>query len=317
MLDPIKIYKDLKDQLYELDKERIKCHNKVEPFRYSFWSVFVLGGSFLIARLNLSRLDGKLISEDNLAYVIIGYGATVFVTLIAFLTSKHHYEEKFKKMFVAEIAPYIIRGLDPSFKYDYEGQIPRMEIISSLLFGPFNTYECQDLVMGVIDDVPVKFAEIKLQKVVVKKNSKRYDHVFNGLFYRADLQVSFPTDIWMVSARHSVSAREEGKKRIKLDHGLARDYKIFADSEEKAKLVLQPFILDKINSLNKSLKAKKIITKPLSYHFGEHWVQVAISTRSKFMEPRLSRTIDHVSFIEEQTAVLNSVASLIEDLTLK
>jgi len=317
MLDPFKIYKDLKDQLYELDKERIKCYNKVEPFKYAFWSVFILGGSFLIARLNVSRLDGKLISEDNLAFVIMGYGATVFITLIAFLGIRHHYKEKFKKMFVAEIAPYIIRGLDPSFKYDYEGQIPRMEVISSLLFGPFNTYECQDLVMGVINDVPIKFAEIKLQKVIVKKNSKRYHHVFTGLFYRADLQVSFPTDIWMVPARHSVSAKEEGKTRIKLTDETVRHYTIFADDKEKAKLVLQPFILEKINDLNKSLRAKKVITKPLSYHFGQHWIQVAIPTRGKFMEPQLSKSIDQVSFIEQQTVVLNAIAPLLQDLTLK
>lgn len=317
MLDAVKIYNNLKDQLYELDKERIKFYNKVEPFKYAFWSVLILGGSFLIARLNLSRLNGKFISEENLVFVIIGYGATVIITLIIFLSLRHRFSEKFKGMFVEKIAPYIIRGLDPSFKYDYEGKIPRMEIISSLLFAPFNTYKCQDLVMGVINDTPVKFAEIKLQKVTVKKESKSYRTVFSGLFYRANLELSFPTSIWMVTGRNGSSAKEEGKTRIILEDPNAKDYTIFADDEEKARSVLQPFILDKINNVNRSLIKKKLTKKPLSYHFEGKWLQVAIPTRQKFMEPNLSKTIDDVSFVEQQTTALNAIVALLEDLTLK
>lgn len=317
MLDANKIYDRLADRLHELDKERIRYYKKVEPYRFAFWSIFVLVGSFLIARINLPSLANKFISEQNLSYFIIGYFVITFITLIAFLVVNSHYKKKFTEMFTSQVGPSLIAGLDASFKYDYEGKIPRMEVISSLLFSPFNTYECEDLVMGVIDDVPIKFAEIKMEKVKVTKDSKRYKRIFSGIFYRADLNVQFPTDIWFVSRRNEKSLKEERKTRIELDHPLAKNYKIYTDNESAVRQVLQPFILDKISSLNQKLRTTKITRGSLGFHFGNQWVHIAIPTRRKFMEPRLSKTIDHVSFIEEQTSLLNAISSLMRDLTLK
>ncbi len=317
MLVAAEIYENLKDKLHELDKERVKLYNKVEPFRYAFWTILILGGSFLIARLNVSGLDGKYVSDENLYFVVIGYGTLVVVTLITFLVVNHLKKKQFKQLFTTEISPYIIRGLDPSFKYEYEGQIPRMEVISSLLFPPFSTYECQDLVMGVLNGIPIKFGEITLQKVVVQKDSTKHIQIFSGIFYRADLQVKFPTGIWLITKANTQSIKEEGKTRIALDDPSVENYRIYTDDETAARQVLQPFILEKIALLNSKLKAKKIIRRPLSFHFEDQLVHIAIPTRNRFMEPKLSRTIDHVSFIEEQTILLNFISTLMEDLTLK
>ncbi len=317
MLVASEIYRVLQDKLHELDKERIKFYNKVEPFRYAFWTILVLGATFLIIRLNVSSFNGKYISDENMGFVIVGYVILVIVTLIIFLIVNHKRKQQFKRLFTSQIAPYIIRGLDPSFKYDYEGQIPRMEVISSLLFPPFSTYECQDLVKGVINDVPIKFGEIKLQKVVVQKDSTKHIPIFSGIFYRADLHTKFPTNIWLITKGNTQSVKEEGKTRIAFNDQSMKDYRIYTDDEQTARQVLQPFILEKIAKLNNKLKGKRIIRRPLSFHFEDQWVQVAIPTRKKFMEPKLSRTIDHISFIEEQTILLNAISTLMEDLTLK
>ncbi len=317
MLVASEIYKVLKDKLHELDKERAKFYNKVEPFRYAFWTILILGGAFLVARLNLSGLDGKYISDENISIVIIAYFLLVIVTLITFLIVNKVKSRQFKKLFTSQIAPYIIRGLDPSFKYKYEGQIPRMEVIASLLFPPFSKYDCQDLVTGVIDNIPIKFAEINLQKIVVQKDSTRYVPVFTGILYKSELEVKFPTSIWFVTKGNTQSIKEEGKTRIKLEESSVKNYRIYADDGVEARKILQPFILEKISALNIKLIDKKIIRKPLSFHFENNTVQIAIPTRKKFMEPKLSRTIDHVSFIEEQTTLLNAISNLMEDLTLK
>ncbi len=315
MLEASKIYKDIQNKLQEMDEERVKFFNQVEPFRYAFWTILILGGSFLIIRLNVSSFD--YITDQNLDQVIIGYVITVFATLMVFLYVNRRKKSQFKKMFAADIAPYIIRGLDPSFKYDYEGQIPRMEAISSLLFPPFSTYECQDLVTGEINSVSIRFAEIILKKVVVEKDSKKHIPVFSGIFYEANLQAKFPTGIWLILKGKSKTAKEERKTRVKLDHPSLKNYEIYTDSEVVAKQVLQSFILEKIHNLNSKLLADKIIKQPLSFHFENQQVQIAIPTRKKFMEPKLSRTIDHVSFIKEQIVLLNAISTLLEDLTLK
>ena len=50
MLDASKIYKDLHGQLHLLDQERKMLHKKVEPFKRTFWILFLVGGAALTKR---------------------------------------------------------------------------------------------------------------------------------------------------------------------------------------------------------------------------------------------------------------------------
>jgi len=314
MLDSAKIYNDLQQELFELDKERIRFYSKVRPFKYLFWIPFLAGGVYFLWIINI-------VYRDPEAYLVFVFGGWNFVALIAYLTVGHYNREKFKVLFNGAIAPKIINGLGESFSYDYKGQIPVQEIKGSQLFKSFGTYSCQDLVMGVIDDVAIKFAEIKMTKTVRSSGSNgssREQNIFRGFFFAAALELKFPTKIWLVTASNA-DISKTGLKKIRIDHPALKPYTVFAEDDTLAKKVLQPFILEKIRELNSKLRKEKIaiFKTSVSFYFEDQTIKMAIKTSKKFMEPRLSQTVNSQKFIEKQTRLLNTLSGLLKDLTLK
>lgn len=317
MLNPSEIYQSLQPKLEELDKERIRFYKKVEPSKYLFWIIFTVGGAYVLAIANFSKLHGLAGDVENIPYLIISYGVLVFVSLLFYLITQHLNLSRFKKMFIYDIAPKIIGGMGRSFNYDYEGEVPEKQIKSSLLFAPFDRYHCQDLVTGNIKGAPISFAEIKLIKRHVGNDKQKSSAtVFSGIYFRADLKVTFPTDIWITPKKNSVVLDNLGKKKLKVGHDALERYQAFAEDEEMAYKVLQPAVLDRIAALNKKLKQDKITNSVVSYHFSGHNLELAIATKSKFMDPKLGRSIDTLAFIEIQTSLLNALKAILEDLTL-
>lgn len=317
MLNPAEIYKNLQPKLEKLDKERIKFYKKVEPSKYLFWIIFTAGGAYVIAIVNFTKLKGLAGDEENIPFLVISYAVLVFVSLLFFLITHYHNLSRFKKIFTYDIAPQIVRGMGKSFKYEYEGEIPFAEISNSLLFTPFDRYHCQDLVTGEIKEAPIKFAEIKLiKKHLGNSEQKSSSTVFAGIYFRADLKVTFPTDIWITPSKHSIVLKRSGKEKLKIDHPALKHYQPHAVDVELALKVLPPAVLEHIGGLNAKLKKDKITNSEISYHFGGQALELAIITRSKFMDPKLGRSIDTLEFIEMQTSLLNAPKTVLEDLTL-
>jgi len=308
MLDLTKIYNELKKDLFELDKERRYYHSQVKPYQYMFWGWVVMGFLTLVWMHNFM--------DYHPDYVIMVYLFVLVIFLFMFVGITHNYLGKFKKQFTAQVAPKIIKGLGDSFTYDYQGGIPKARLRECLLFPPFTKYYHQDLVTGNIGDASITFNEIKLHGHSHRGGEKRSVVVFEGFFFKANIQVSFPTDIWLVFG-NSKTLKDKEKIRFKIDHPGFNRYEFYTDDEEMARKILQPFILDKIKAVNEKIKRDKISRRPVSYHFGGNRVELAISSRKKFLEPRLSKSINNEGFIKLQTSLLNTLYNLISDLTLK
>ncbi|MEM7299432.1 MAG: DUF3137 domain-containing protein [Bacteroidota bacterium] len=309
MLDPDKIYKDLHGNLHSLDQQRLAHYRKVEPFKWGFWSIFLAGGSFLIGYANLN-------GDERTVIYAITYGVLVFLSVILYAVMHNNQLKKFKVKFLSTIAPKIINNLGNSFRYNYDGAIPTDVIKASRIFPNFDKYSCQDLVNGDLNGTPITFAEVDLVKRQHSNNQTTHTTVFSGIFFQAELPISFPTGIWIVPWHQWKSFFGDDRKRLKLDHPALKRYRVYTDDLAIAEKILQSFILDRIADVNKKLKERKIAKLPLNYHFEGNTIQMAISTKYRFMEPKLGESIDDVEFIRKQTDLLNALGSLLQDLTL-
>ena len=317
MLDSALIYNELKGELDILDKERLRYYNRVKPFQYALWIVLWILGPFLLLRLNISALKNLFFPDSATTTVLIWWGVAFMVTLLVFAIVHNVNLRKFKKLFAAEMGPKIIDGLGKDFKYNFEGKIEPQVIVESLLFTQFTDYNCQDLVTGSINNVPIKFAEIRMSKTTQSGGKSNSRTIFKGIFFEAELSSSFPTGIWIVGPAQYHTAANSGKEQVDIDHPGFKRYRFYADDLEEAQKVLQPFVLDKIAAVNKKLdKDVRITFGHVGYHFEGSKIQVAIPTRGQFLEPRLSRSMHDVSFIEEQVVLLNALSTLMKDLSL-
>lgn len=310
MLDPEKIYQDLQGSLHALDQQRLEHYRKVEPYKWIFWSIFLAGGAFVIGYANMN-------GDETTAVYVIAYGVLVFISVIVYAIIHHNQLKKFKVKFLGSIAPKIINNLGTSFRYNFDGAIPPDVIRASRIFPHFDRYKCQDLVHGDLDGTPITFAEVDLTKRQQNSNNQTtYTTVFSGIFFQAELGISFPTGIWIVPWYQWKSFFGDDRKRLKLDHPATKRYRIYTEDLELAEKILQSFILERIGQVNAKLKKERIAKLPLNYHFEGSKVQIAISTRYRFMEPKLGQSIDDVNFIRKQTDLLNALGSLLQELTL-
>ena len=320
MLNASKIYQELRSELDILDKDRLRYYNRVRPFQYLLWLVLWVIGPFLIIRYNLDALQDFLFPDEDMEPVLFAYAGAFFASLVLFLIAHYSNIGKFKKLFTDKIAPRIIEGLGPDFKYTYEKGWTSEEVSQSGLFGAFSSFQSQDLVTGTIDGSKVKFAEITVYRTskTSGSSSSNTSKLFDGVMFEGELNVAFPTAIWIVGPRHYETLEKRGKTELNIDHPELKKYRFYADDSEKGEKVLQAFVLDKIAALNKKLdKEKKITFGHIGYRFEKNQIQVAVPTFDKFMEPRLSRSMHDVTFIEEQVVLLNSLCSLMKDLTLQ
>ena len=317
MLDTTKIYNDLYDELSALDLERKRYRNRVRPFEYLLQFIFVIAGSFMLLRWNLQALENFLFPDDQKQTILIWWSVGFVVSLLVFAIVHSINLGKFKKLFANQIGPKIIKGLGPDFTYDYQGKIDETGLEDSLLFGKYNTFSCQDLVTGTLQDTPIKFAELKMELNTGSGDKRRTKKIFEGIFFRADLKFSFPTGIWLIPDLRSSTILKSEKSTLEIDHPALNKFKVYTDDEEMARQVLQPFILDRIDQLNEKLKKEKITFGRTRYHFEGQQIELAIPTLGKFLEPKLSRSMLDVKFIEEQVVLLNALSTLLQDLTLK
>ena len=313
MLDPAKIYQEIESDLEELDLERIKYHNKVRPFKITFWTLF-FGGIAIIAYAEFN-------SQANIPSILpMAYIPTTIITMIVFIFVWQYNLRKFKVIFADRVAPKIIKGLGDSFTYEHKGGISATEIAGSMFFESFSKYQHEDLIKGTIGTTAVSFNEVVLSAEKKSGSSsggtKSSVNIFRGFFFLAYLAIDFPANIWLVSGWNSKRLRSSDYTKIKIDHPALKRYTVYTDNEDLAKKILQPAILQHIDELNKKLKKKKISLKPVSLHFSKHIVHIAISTSNKLLEPRLSKSINTLRFIEEQTLLLNALYGLTNDLTL-
>jgi hypothetical protein len=182
--------------------------------------------------------------------------------MIVFIVVWQYNLRKFKVIFTDSVAPKIIKGLGDNFTYEHKGGISATEIAGSMLFDSLSKYEHEDLIKGNIGKTAISFNEVILS--AEKKSgsssggSRTSVNVFRGFFFRAYLEIKFPTNIWLVSGRNSKRLRNSDYTKIKIDHPALKRYSVYTDNEDLAKKILQPGILKHIDQLNNKIRKKKI-----------------------------------------------------------
>lgn len=325
MIDYQVVYSSLKNQLEVFDKDRKKYFRKAWPL--TLVAILIVIGSGTLLFWN------SVIRDQSLSLIIII--AYVMPPLILFVVSMFFFgirTHEFKAQFVKVIAPAIVSRLGDSFTYDYEGEIPQKDIVKTLLFDAFDEYNCQDLIRGTINGITIRIAEMNMfhtstdhtRKGSLKAKEER-EVVFGGFYFSATLAATFPCKIWLINRRELFNRQRNElffgvtKNKIKLEGGELQGYSVYAEDEEQAKKVLQPYILKNIAQLNKKLRKEglTIEKKSTSFYFDGNELNLAFSTHRRLMEPRLYKSVNTPKFIKKQVKLLNAMYSFVYDLNVR
>ncbi len=302
MLDSKKLLSELRQELDEAEKTRLNHYGKVRPFKIGF----NLGMLTCLGLVTYSLLD---IDERSGA---MGYAGAIFMICLIVYEIKRSYEYgQFKDHFQRNVVSKIITKIGPEFSYDPRGGFPENRIEDCKLFLSFNSYLTEDMVSGKIGTRSIGFSEIKLVNRSGSDSSKN-STVFSGIYAEIKLSGKIEASCWLLPKKKTFS-KSEGVSRVKLDeseHKLLGKYTLYSTDETFAKKLFNSTVLEKIMSVNKDLRSRKVIWGNLRIAFIGDTIRLGFSIRRKFMEPELFMPINTEAFLKKELALLTDCMRL-------
>lgn len=312
MLNPQEIYQNLQPKLEKLDGERIKLYKKIEPAKYLFWIIFTTGGTYVVGILNFNKLKGLAGDEANIPYLVTSYLLLVLLSLLYLVIAYRVNFARYKKIFNHDIAPEIVKGFGRKFLFSHT-RTPSMDDLQQSLLGTTSDTDFACQVLGKTKKSSFQFAKIKSLNKSKKSTQEVGLQSFDGIYFRADFAVPFPTELWIIPKAASdlkINDTSISTEKVQMDR-----FRFHATETNVAMSMLQPKVMECLSSAHETLRKLKF-TDGVIYHYCGKTLELAIATKSTFMQPRLGQSIDTLGFIELQTRMINAPLMVLEELTL-
>ncbi len=304
MINHKKNYEDAQPTLEKADIIRCKYHKAVEPYRYAFWFIAVLGGAYLFYLINFPSYPIFHFATPYLLFSTI--------TFLIFSSFKKKKTSEYKQIFKSEIAPKIVKSLGSSFLLSVKTDPPSKEIEQSHFFDEHSFFTYGDTIQGKIHKQNFRLTELQptaKEAYHLNLNNQRYH-----FFIKIELTISLPTQVWLLPKRTNANTfSERGYTTLASDN----PYHVLVKSPDEKKLI-HPKLWDAVTSLNTTLQANKLIQKGkvIPIHFSPSAIFTLLPYQKKLLRPQLNRTFDSLSFVRTQAFFLDPISDFLIDLTL-
>ncbi|GAB6073972.1 DUF3137 domain-containing protein [Nautilia lithotrophica] len=245
----------------------------------------------------------------------------VFVSI--FLLIYYFIIKNYKKEFKEKVIHSLISLFSENFKYYPNGKIDPVKYdLSGLFLKPYDKYEGEDYVKGVLNDVDFEFSDIHTQyKTTDSKGRTHWHTIFRGTFFVSEFNKSFKGKVLVYPdfsekllgnlANTFQKINTHGLEFVKMDSPeFEREFKVYSDDQILARYVLSTSLMEKI------LKFKKAINKPLYFSFKHNMMFVAISGNDNFEAP-VFKSVSDYEYVEKMISSFYFIATLVETLSLE
>jgi len=274
----------------------------------------IAGVAFLAAFCFLSyyiKLD--FFGALQLFAIFVG-GYTVFYYFIT-----KNYQKEFKQNVVASL----ISLLGEKFTYNPEGKIDPVKYdLSGLFSTSYDKYEGEDYVKGELNGVSFEFSDLHTQyKTTDSKGRTHWHTIFKGTFFVSEFNKSFKGRVLVYPdysekllgpfANTLQKLNSHGLEFVKMDSPeFEKEFKVYSNDQILARYVLSTSLMEKI------VKFKRSINKPLYLSFKNNMVFVAVSGNNNFQAPVFKSVTDY-EYVEKMIENFYFISSLVETLSLE
>lgn len=268
----------------------------------------------LFATLNNWKYDSDY---TLISFLILILG---FVVLLKFNGKLTKYSRSYKYNIVKKI----IAAYDPSWEYTYNKKVVKDLYRGSKLFSkPFDKYDGQDYIKGVIDG-----KSFECSTIVTKCKASlfyrfiwrlRYRTIFSGLFFFCEDVVNIQRDLFFVldyGENHYNTAADckkfivdNGRLVIKENNSTNRELSVYTSDEYEASSFLTSGFLDLIKRLKKDYHTNNIY---LSLVNGN--LYFAISDFRPIFEPSIMSEKNNLNKIEDIYGLCDTLELLVKEI---
>ncbi|MCU4164005.1 DUF3137 domain-containing protein [Carboxylicivirga caseinilyticus] len=276
----------------------------------------------LIAGLVLAKITYESIRNDYVAWPVAIGLALIGLVMGAKAMLKYF---KYRSIFKKEVVTKIVHFINPYYVYDHKRHINASDVIKSNLFGE-KIDRCQgdDFVSGIIDKTDFQFSEIHPQyKRVTTEDGQRKTEwitIFNGLFFMADFNKHLNAETYVLPDKTEKRLGQWIRKfqknsdfgtLVKLeDPTFESEFKVFSSSQQEARYVLTPTMMQAIVRIRQTLK------EDFRFSFIGNRVYCAVGFKKGLFEPRIRKSGVNFRDVEFMHQLFSLIELIIQEMNL-
>nr|WP_319397525.1 DUF3137 domain-containing protein [uncultured Carboxylicivirga sp.] len=276
----------------------------------------------LIAGLVLAKIMYESIRNDYVAWPVAIALALIGLVMGAKALLKYF---KYRSVFKKEVVTKIVHFINPDYVYDHKRHINTGDVIKSNLFGD-KIDRCQgdDFVAGIIDKTDFQFSEIHPQykRVTTEDGQRKTEWVtlFNGLFFMADFNKHLAAETYVMPDKSEKRLGKWAQKfqkssrlgtLVKLeDPEFEREFKVFSSSQQEARYVLTPTMMQAMVKIRQTLK------EDFRFSFVGNRVYCAVGFNKGLFEPRIRKSGVNFQDVEFMHQLFSLIELIIHEMNL-
>ena len=229
----------------------------------------------------------------------------------------------FKYEFKRKVIKPLMKELLEDVEYAPLGSVGPLDLEASLLFDkPFNSVEGEDLVLGRLNGVELKFSEVAGYRLQRQNEPTSRQAAFRGLFFVADFnkpargQVIVRPDSWDVGRQAlggllKPAPDAGGLEPVRMeDPRFERYFAVYASDPETAHYVLTPALMEELAAFREKVGA------PVAFSVVYGKLYMSVATRRNMLEPPLFGPLASPSVFRGYLEYVDLFLSLVERLGL-
>ncbi len=225
-------------------------------------------------------------------------------------------------LFKDQVIEKLVEFIGESLRYSKTGMISEHEYrLSSLFSQRVDRYSGDDLVVGKVDGVDMRFSEIHTQ---IKKKSNKgktyWQTIFRGLFFIADFNKHFTgktvvlpdnSEKFLGTLSHFFQSFSSHGELIKMDNPeFEKEFVVYSSDQIEARYILSHSLMNAI------LEYKKLVGKNLSISFVGSNIYIAIGFKERLFEPKIYKKVTSFEEVKFYFQILSLTSNIVKHLNL-
>jgi len=228
----------------------------------------------------------------------------------------------YASLFKDHVIEKLVEFIGESLRYSKTDMISEHEYrLSSLFSSRVDRYSGDDLVVGKVDGIDVRFSEVHTQ--IKKKGNKGktyWQTVFRGLFFIADFNKHFrgrtvvlpdSSEKFLGTLSHFFQSFSSRGELVKMDNPeFEKEFVVYSSDQIEARYILSHSLMNSI------LEYKKLVGKNLSISFVGSNIYIAIAFKERLFEPKIYKRVTNFDEVKFYFQVLSLTSDIVKHLNL-
>ena len=285
--------------LQVLENKRKELLRKGRSEGLAYAAIFFVVGVIALLILKLEGIFGPIV--------------IVVISVIIFITCINNKSKIFSSFYKEEVVDEIIHAFCPNATYSPNDGVGEELFRNSGLFTSPDRYHAEDLIEGCLDKTSFICSEVHAEERRARstKNGVQYywEDIFKGFLFIADFHKEFQGETTLL--RNSLFKVKMGASRVKMENpDFEKVFDVFSTNQIEARYLITPSMMERMLKLDSNFK------KGVTISFRNSTILVAIPDSKNRFEADVWSSLNDMSILKSDFAVLQSLLDIVNELNL-